>query len=163
MAKSKYPVTQAIRFLRSQQIDFSPHTYAYGDHGGAVQAAAALQLPAHYVVKTLVMQTGDHAPFLMLMHGDQTVSTKRLARAMGTKQVEPANPANAQRCTGYRVGGISPFGTRTSMPVYVQATILALERIYINGGKRGFLVEIDPATLPATLNAIAVDAVVDEQ
>ena len=163
MAKSRYPVTQAIRYLRSKQIDFTPHRYEYAEHGGAEQAAAALNLPAYRVVKTLVMETEDRELFIMLMHGGQTVSTKQLARVMGKKKVMSADPNKAQRCTGYQVGGISPFGVRTALPVYVQATILELEQIYINGGKRGFLVAIDPHALTRHLNAIAVDVIVDDQ
>ena len=161
MAKNRLPITPAVHFLRSQRIDFKPHFYAYAEHGGAGQAAAELKLPPHRVVKTLVLETVDQKPFLMLMHGDQTVSTKQLARAMGEKRVMPADPKKAQRITGYQVGGISPFGTRTALPVVVQETILALDSICINGGKRGFLVEIDPAVLTRDLGAIAVNAAAD--
>jgi Cys-tRNA(Pro) deacylase len=160
MAKSKYPITPAVRFLRAKQIDFIPHTYAYSDHGGANQAAEVLKVPAHRVVKTLVMETDGRVLFLMLMHGDQEVSTRQLARVIERKKVLPADPAVAERSTGYRVGGISPFATRNRVPVYVEASILALKSILINGGKRGFLVEIDPAVLTEQLNAIAVKAAV---
>jgi len=161
MAKNRLPITPAVRFLRSQRIDFKPHIYAYAEHGGAGQAAAELNLPPHRVVKTLVLETADQKVFLMLMHGDQTVSTKQLARAMGKKRVMPADPIKARRITGYPVGGISPFGTRTALPVVVQETILALDRIFINGGKRGFLVEIDPAVLTGELGAMAVSAAIE--
>ena len=160
MAKHSPPTTQALRYLRSKRIAFKPHTYAYVDHGGAGQAAAELQIPPHRVVKTLVMEAEDGTPFLMLMHGDQTVSTKQLARAMGKKRVMPTAPDKAQRCTGYRVGGISPFGTCMVLPVLVQESILRLDTIFINGGKRGFLVEIEPAVLIRELDAVAVDAAI---
>jgi Cys-tRNA(Pro) deacylase len=116
-----------------------------------------LSIPVHRVVKTLVMETEDLSPLLMLMHGDQTVSTRQLARVIGAKRVLPVSPEKALHCTGYQVGGISPFGTRQKMPVFVQATILKLKTIYINGGKRGFIVQIDPAALLKTLAAIPVD------
>ena len=117
MAKSKYPITPAVRFLRSKGIGFKPHTYAYSDHGGANQAAQALKVPAHRVVKTLVMETDNQVLFLMLMHGDREVSTRQLARVIGRKKVFPAAPAAAERVTGCRVGGISPFTTRNRLPV----------------------------------------------
>jgi len=158
MTKSKYPITPAVRFLRAKRIDFKAHTYTYSDHGGAGQAAEALNVDAHRVVKTLVMKAEDRVLLLMLMHGDREVSTRQLARVIGRKKVLPADPSVAQRSTGYQVGGISPFGTRNRLPVYVEESILALESIFINGGKRGFLVEIDPAILTKTLNAIAVKA-----
>lgn len=158
MAKIRFPITPAVRFLRSKQIEFKPHRYAYAEHGGACQAAAELNLAPHRVVKTLVLETADQTPFLMLMHGGQMVSTKQLARVMGQKRVVPAEPAKAQRVTGYQVGGISPFGTRTALTVFVQESILALDAMYINGGKRGFLVEIDPAVLIQELGAVAVAA-----
>lgn len=161
MAKKRFPITPAVRFLRAQRIDFKPHMYPYTEHGGAAQAAAELNLPPHRVVKTLVMETDDRNPFLMLMHGDQTVSTKQLARAMGKKRVVPADPEKAQRITGYQVGGISPFGTRMALPVVVQKTILELDTMVVNGGKRGFLVEIDPPVLIRELDAVAVDAAID--
>jgi Cys-tRNA(Pro) deacylase len=131
--------------------------YAYSDHGGARQAAMELNIPEHRVVKTLVMETEDQSPLLALMHGDQTVSTRQLARVIGTKKVFPVQPEKALNVTGYQVGGISPFGTRQNMPVYVQTTILKLKTIYINGGKRGFMVEVDPSVLLKTLSAIPVD------
>jgi Cys-tRNA(Pro) deacylase len=158
MAKSRHPITPAVRFLRAKRIDFKPRTYPYSDHGGANQAAAALAVPPCRVVKTLVMETDNRVLFLMLMHGDREVSTRQLARILARKKVLPAAPATAERCTGYRVGGISPFATRNRLPVYVEESILALESIFINGGKRGFLVEIDPAVLTERLNAIAVKA-----
>jgi Cys-tRNA(Pro) deacylase len=132
--------------------------YTYVDHGGAAQAARELQLPLHRVIKTLVLETDERKRLLMLMHGDQTVSTRNLARVLGVKKMIPADPRNALRCTGYQVGGISPFGTLQRLPVYVQRSILDLKVIYINGGKRGFLVAIDPAVLTRLLDAVPVDA-----
>ena len=163
MAKNRLPITPAVRFLRLKRVDFKPYIYTYAEHGGAGRAAAELKFSPHRVVKTLVFETADQTPFLMLMHGDQAVSTKQLARSMDQKRVLPADPKKAQRVTGYQVGGISPFGTRTAMPVYVQETILALDSICINGGKRGFLVEIDPAVLIRELGAVTVRAAVDGQ
>ncbi|WP_319409832.1 YbaK/EbsC family protein [uncultured Desulfosarcina sp.] len=157
MPRPRYPITPAIRFLRSKQVDFHSLIYPYANHGGARQAAVELSIPEHRVVKTLVMETEDLSPLLVLMHGDQAVSTRQLARVIGAKKVLPVRPEKALYCTGYQVGGISPFGTRQKMPVFVQATILELKTIYINGGKRGFIVEIDPAILLKTLAAIPVD------
>ncbi len=157
MTRSRYPITPAIRFLRSKQVNYNPLIYTYVEHGGACQAAKQLHIPEHRVVKTLVMETEDQTPLLVLMHGDQAVSTRQLARIAGTKKVLPVRPDKALNCTGYQVGGISPFGTRQAMPVYIQSTILDMETIFINGGKRGFLIEIDPAVLKDTLAAIPVD------
>ncbi|BBO66845.1 Cys-tRNA(Pro)/Cys-tRNA(Cys) deacylase [Desulfosarcina alkanivorans] len=157
MAKLRFPVTRAVRFLRSKQVDFKPFLYSYADHGGARQAASELQVPEGRVVKTLVMETGGGAPLLALMHGDRAVSTRRLARFIGSKKVVPVTPQSALRCTGYQVGGISPFGTRQALPVYVQATVLKMKTIFINGGKRGFLVEVEPGVLLKTLSATPVD------
>jgi Cys-tRNA(Pro) deacylase len=157
MTKTNYPVTPAIRFLRSRKIDFNPFLYTYAGHGGARQAAEALMIPAHRVIKTLVMTSDEQSLLLVLMHGDRTVSTRQLARSIGSKTVRPIPHENTERCTGYRVGGISPFGTRKAMRVYVQQTVLDATTIFINGGKRGFLLEIKPKVLLDTLGAIAVD------
>lgn len=157
MARPRYPITRAIRLLRSKQVDFNPFIYTYADHGGARRAAMELHLPLHRVVKTLVMETEGQSPLLVLMHGDQAVSTRQLSRIIGSKKVLPVRPDKALNYTGYQVGGISPFGTRQVMPVYVQATILDLKTIFINGGKRGFLVEIEPAVLLDVLSAVPVD------
>jgi Cys-tRNA(Pro) deacylase len=157
MARTDIPMTQAVRFLRARAIAFAPHPYPYEAHGGTGHAARCLGVSEHAVVKTLVFETDGGRPLLMLMHGDCNVSTKQLARELGVRQVNPASEAAAQKVTGYQVGGISPFGTRQSVPVYVEAAILELDRIYINGGKRGFLVEIDPAHLREALNAQPVN------
>lgn len=147
MAKTDYPNTLAIRFLKARHINFTPHLYQYEEHGGTQHAADMLNVSEHSVIKTLVMETDSGRPFLILMHGDCEVSMKQLARCLGVKRVAPCDATAAHKYTGYLVGGISPFGTRTPLPVYVEASILALDKIYINGGKRGFLVEIDPCDL----------------
>ena len=157
MASPRYPITAAIRFLRTKKVPFSAHRYTYVDHGGTRQAAKQLNIGEHRIIKTLVMETENHHPLLVLMHGDQAVSTRQLARTIGSKKVRPVRPERALSCTGYPVGGISPFGTRQALPVYVQATILNLDTIYINGGKRGFLVKIDPNVLLERLSATPVD------
>ncbi len=142
-----YPVTTAIRVLREKKIAFTPHLYAYEERGGTRVSAQALGVSEHQVVKTLVFQTDERKVLLVLMHGDREVSAKELARTLGVKRVEPADEQTAQRQTGYQFGGTSPFGTRQPLPVCVEESILALPTIYINGGKRGFLVEISPADL----------------
>lgn len=155
-----HPVTPAVRFLREKKIDFVPHLYDYVEKGGAKESARQLGLDVHAVVKTLVLETNEKKPLVVLMHGDREVSTKNLARLLNVKSVEPVTPERATKLTGYLVGGTSPFGTRTKMPVYVEATILNLDRIYINGGKRGFLVEIEPGVLQSSLNAVEVSVAV---
>jgi Cys-tRNA(Pro) deacylase len=151
---SQTPATQA---LRAAGVVFSEHPYDYVERGGAAEPARQLGLPLHAVVKTLVMQDERAQPLLVLMHGDREVSTKRLARAIGAKAVEPCSPDVAQRHSGYLVGGTSPFGTRKPMPVWVQASVLGLERIYVNGGRRGFLVGLAPQVLTDVLAARGVD------
>ncbi len=146
-----YPITPAIRFLREKKVDFVPHLYDYVEKGGTGESARQLGVDEHAVVKTLIFETNEKKPLIVLMHGDRQVSAKNLARHIGVKSVEPATPERASKHTGYLVGGTSPFGTRTAMPVYVEATIFALDAIYINGGKQGFLVEIDPAVLKQVL------------
>lgn len=148
--------TPATQFLRAQKVDFSEHPYDYVEHGGTAESARQLGVDEHAVVKTLVMQDQDAKPLVVLMHGDRQVSTKNLARQIGAKKVEPCKPEVAQRHSSYLVGGTSPFGFRKAVPVYVEAGILALPRIYINGGRRGYLVGIDPAVLMAQLGAVAV-------
>jgi Cys-tRNA(Pro) deacylase len=160
MTKRDYPNTSAIRFLRAKQIHFVPHLYRYEEHGGTGHAADMLNVPEHSVIKTLVLETDSHHPFLVLMHGDCEVSTKQLARCLGVRRVVPCDTPSAHKYTGYVVGGISPFGTRTPLPVYVEATILALDKIYINGGKRGFLVEIDPCDLQKALPVEKVEVAI---
>ncbi len=152
------PSTPANRLLRARKITFTEHFYSYVDHGGTGVASRALGVPEHAVIKTLVLQDDRAHPFIMLMHGDREVSMKGLARAIGVKLVEPCKPDVAERHSGYRVGGTSPFGTRKAMPVYVEHGVLELERIWINGGSRGYLLGIVPADLLAVLNPIPVHA-----
>ncbi|RPJ59457.1 MAG: aminoacyl-tRNA deacylase [Acidobacteria bacterium] len=157
MSKNDYPITQGVRFLREKKIDFVPRQYDYQEHGGTARASLLLGVPEEIVVKTLVMETDAGRPLIVLMHGNREVSTKQLARTLGAKSVAPCDVAKTERLTGYSVGGISPFGTRQKMPVYIEKTILALPRIYINGGKRGFLVEVDPKQAQDALAAVAVE------
>ncbi|MEA2175013.1 MAG: hypothetical protein QOD00_2605 [Blastocatellia bacterium] len=147
----KFPMTAAIRVLREKGVAFEPHLYQYVERGGTAHSASALGVAEHAVVKTLVMETDESEPLIVLMHGDREVSTKRLARTLKVRSVQPCKPETAQKQTGYMVGGTSPFGTRRKMPVYVERTIFQLPKIYINGGKRGFLVSIDPQALRALL------------
>ena len=157
MVRDTYPVTPAVRLLRERGVAFTPHLYAYEPKGGTKRSAAELEVDEHVVVKTLVMETDARRPLLVLMHGDREVSTRQLARVIGARSVAPASEATARRLTGYEPGGISPFGTRTPLDVYAERTIFALPRILINGGRRGFLVEIDPGDLAAVLQVIEVE------
>jgi len=154
MAKKEHiSETPATQLLRKQQVAFSEHPYDYEEHGGTSVSARALGVDEHHVVKTLVMQDETAKPLMVLMHGDCKVSTKNLARAIGCKSVEPCKPEVAQRHSGYMVGGTSPFGSKKAMPVYVEESILALDKIYINGGRRGYLVGIAPQVLLDVVNA----------
>jgi Cys-tRNA(Pro) deacylase len=157
MATRHVSETPATQFLRRQRVVFTAHPYDYVEHGGTAESARQLGLDEHHVVKTLVMQDETASPLLVLMHGDRKVSTKALARAAGVKAVEPCAPALAQRHTGYLIGGTSPFGTRKPMPVFAQRTIVELPRIYINGGRRGYLVGLDPRELLRLLSPMLVD------
>ena len=150
--------TPATQMLRQHQVAFTEHPYDYVEHGGTAESARQLGLDEHTVVKTLVMQDQDAKPLIILMHGDRQVSTKNLARQIGAKKVEPCRPEVAQRHSGYLVGGTSPFGLRKAMPVHVESSILALERIWINGGRRGFLVGLAPTVLTEVLGARPVQA-----
>lgn len=148
MAKKEHiSETQATQLLRKQHVAFSEHPYPYEEHGGTSVSARELGVPEHAVVKTLVMQDEAAKPMIVLMHGDCKVSTKNLAREIACKSVEPCKPDVAQRHSGYMIGGTSPFGTKRAMPVYVEAGILELDMIYINGGRRGFLIGIKPQVL----------------
>ena len=151
-------VTPAIRVLRASNVPFTEHLYRYEERGGTRVSARELGVDEHVVIKTLVMQDERKQPLLVLMHGDREVSTKNLARQIGAKAVEPCDAAVAGRHTGYQVGGTSPFGTRKELAVYVEASILDLPRIYINGGKRGFLVALAPADLVRVLSPTTVEA-----
>ena len=157
MGKKKTPATAALRALRAAGVDFTEHAYDYVPRGGTASSAAALGVDEHVVVKTLIMEDEARAPLVVLMHGDQAVSTKALARQLDKKAVQPCDPAVAEKHSGYQVGGTSPFGLRRAMPVYVQRTILNLERIYLNGGRRGLLVNLPTAALVQVLGATPVD------
>jgi Cys-tRNA(Pro) deacylase len=150
--------TPATAFLKRHGVAFTEHVYAYEEHGGTAVSARALGVDEHSVVKTLVMEDERRQPLVVLMHGDRTVSVKNLARQAGVKRIEPCAPEVAQRHSGYQVGGTSPFGTRKAMPVYLEKTVLDLDRIYINGGRRGFLVGIDPRELVRVLEPRLVEA-----
>lgn len=154
--------TPATQFLRARGVSFSEHVYEYVEHGGTAVSARALGVDEHHVVKTLVMEDESDAPLIVLMHGDCSVSTKNLARQAGRKRIEPCKPEVAQRHSGYMVGGTSPFGTRKRLPVFVERTVLGLPQIYINGGRRGYLIGIDPAILTRLLAAVAVDCALKE-
>lgn len=156
MAKDKTPVTPAVRQLRAEKVEYADHPYTYEEKGGTAVSARELGVDEHCVIKTLVMEDERKEPLIVLMHGDRQVSTKELARIIGVKQVSPCTADAAQRHTGYLVGGTSPFGTRRRMPVYMEAGISELERIYINGGKRGYLVSMTPAELIRVLQPITV-------
>ncbi len=155
MAKKERHVseTPATQVLRAAGVEFSEHPYDYVDRGGTAESARQLGVDEHMVVKTLVMQDERRQPLIVLMHGDREVSLKALAREIGAKSVEPCKPEDAQRASGYQVGGTSPFGTRKAMPVCVEASVLALPRILINGGRRGYLVGIAPEVLTRLLAA----------
>ena len=156
MIKINYPVTSAVRLLRAKKIAFEPHLYDYKERGGTAHSAAELGVHEHAVVKTLVMETDSREPLLVLMHGDCEVSTKELARVIGVRSVASCESATAQKHTGYLVGGTSPLGTRKQLPVYAERTIFDLPGIYINGGKRGFLVSIAPGDLKEMLTIAEV-------
>lgn len=153
--------TPATAFLKAQGIVFTEHPYDYLEHGGAQHSAQVLGLDPFSVVKTLIMQNEAAEPLVVLMHGNKTVSTKNLARQIGAKSVAPCKPEVANRHSGFLVGGTSPFGTRRKMQVYIERSILALPRICINGGRRGYLVGIDPAVCVTLLDARAVDCALD--
>jgi Cys-tRNA(Pro) deacylase len=160
MTNRECPITPAVRFLRERKVDFTPHLYQYEEHGGTRVGARELNLPEHILVKTLVMETDRHQSLLLLMHGDCEVSTKKLARILGVKSVLPCDEKTAHRLTGYVFGGTSPFGTHKPLLVYAERSIFDLPSIFINGGKRGFLVEIDPGILRATLPIKEVDVAI---
>jgi len=156
MAKEKVPVTAAIRHLRSENVAFSEHLYQYEEKGGTAVSARELGVDEHSVIKTLVMEDERKSPLIVLMHGDCQVSTKELARVMGVKMITPCSPESAQRHTGYLVGGTSPFGVKKAVPVYMEESIISLPRILLNGGKRGFLVGLDPAEAVRVLRPVLV-------
>lgn len=154
--------TPATVFLKRHGVAYTEHEYDYVEHGGTEVPARALGVPEHQVVKTLVMQDEAGKPLIVLMHGDRTVSTKNLARQAGAKRIEPCRPDAAQRHSGYQVGGTSPFGTRKNLPVYLERSILELAKIYINGGRRGYLVGLAPAELARTLQPKLVQVALED-
>ena len=160
--KERVSETPATALLRAQSVAFTEHPYDYLEHGGAMHSASVLRLDPFTVVKTLIMQDQDAKPLVVLMHGNRKVSTKNLARQIGAKSVEPCSPEVANRHSGYLVGGTSPFATRRAMPVYIEETILAQPRIVINGGRRGYLVGIEPQICVRLLGAQAVQCALAE-
>jgi len=158
MTQDKHPTTQAVRVLREHGVEFTHHPYPYEERGGTGVSARALGVDEHAVIKTLIMEDDAKRPMIVLMHGDREVSTKNLARHIGVKAIAPCAPAAADRHSGYQVGGTSPFGTRRAMPVYMEKTIAELPRVYINGGRRGYLVGLAPADLVRVLGPVLVEA-----
>ncbi len=162
MKKHKIPVTIGIRWLRARQAEFEVHLYNYEEHGGTAVAAEALAVDEHCMIKTLVLADSQGQPLLMLMHGDRQVSTHQLARQLGVKSIHPCDSREAHRQTGYMVGGTSPFGTRHELPVYCEESILILDRLYINGGRRGLLVAMTPRELTRLLNPHPVQVAITD-
>ena len=156
----EYPITTAVRDLREKGLNFVPHLYNYVEKGGTGESARQLGVDEHAVIKTLVMEDETKQPLIVLMHGDREVSTRNLARQTGRKTIEPCAPDTAQRHTGYQVGGTSPFGTRKALPVFIERSILALDRIYINGGRRGMLVSLTPHDLVRVLEPTSVEVAI---
>ena len=154
--------TPATLFLGEHGVSFTEHFFEYVEHGGTAHTASALGVPEHEVVKTLIMETDRGEPLVVLMHGDRKVSTKELARAAGVKRIAPCKPEAAQRHSGYLIGGVSPFGTRRKMPVYLERSVLDLPRIYINGGRRGYLLGMDSAELQRVLSPVLVEVGLEE-
>ncbi len=157
---SKAPSTNATRLLKQTGVPFTEHLYRYEEHGGTQVSARELGVAEHAVIKTLVMEDEKGAPLIILMHGDREVSTKELARQIGTKSVQPCKPEVANRHSGYLVGGTSPLGTKKTMPIHAEATIFDLDRIYLNGGSRGFLVGLDPMDLDKVVTLTRVSAAI---
>ncbi len=156
MTRDKTPMTPAVRVLREAGVAFTEHPYTYVEHGGTATFAREAGVDEHQVIKTLILEDDAKRPFVVLMHGDREVSTREMARILGVKSVRPCSPETAERHSGYMVGGTSPFGLRKPLPVYVEATILELPKIYINGGKRGFLVGLAPQDLVRVLKPTPV-------
>ena len=162
MKKPSHSETPATQYLRKSGVAFTEHFYEYVEKGGTAVSSEALGVPEHSVVKTLMMEDETRAPLVVLMHGDRKVSTKNLARQAGRKRIEPCQPEVAQRHSGYQVGGTSPFGTRKKMPVYMERSILELDKIWINGGRRGFLVCVAPNEIVRTLAPTLVDVALED-
>ena len=159
---TKLTGTPATAFLREKGVAFTEHHFEYVEHGGTAHTSAALGVPEHQVVKTLIMENEKAEPLVVLMHGDRKVSTKALARAAGMKRIAPCKPETATRHSGYLIGGTSPFGTRKAMPVFLERSVLDLPRIYINGGRRGYLLGMDSAELVRVLSPVLVEAALEE-
>ena len=155
-------MTPATAFLAKHGVSFSEHSFEYVERGGTSVSSNALGVPEHHVVKTLIMENEKGDPLVVLMHGDRKVSTKELARQAGVKRIAPCKPEDAQRHSGYLVGGTSPFGTRKRMPIYLERSVLELPCIYINGGRRGYLLGMDPAVLTRVLEPVLVDVALEE-
>ncbi len=155
--KARNPATPATEFLARHGVAYTEHVYDYVEHGGTAVSSSALGVPEHEVVKTLVMETDKGDPLVVLMHGDRKVSTKELARVAGAKRIFPCKPEDATRHSGYLVGGCSPFGTRKRMPVYLEKSVLGLPRIYINGGRRGYLLGMAPGEIVRVLSPVLVE------
>jgi Cys-tRNA(Pro) deacylase len=156
MGKDKLPITPGIRFLRAAKVSYTDHLYKYEERGGTTVSARELKVDEHSVVKTLVMEDEQKRPVIVLMHGDCQVSTKELARQIGVKAITPCTPETAEKHTGYKLGGTSPFGTRRMLPIYLEAGILDLPTIYINAGQRGYLVGLNPRDILPLLNPVLV-------
>lgn len=154
--------TPATALLAKHGIAYTEHEFEYVEHGGTGHSSASMGVPEHQVIKTLVMENERGEPLIVLMHGDRKVSTKELARQAGTKRIAPCKPEVATRHSGYLIGGTSPFGTRKRMPVYLERSVLALERIYINGGRRGYLLGMEPQVLTRLLDPVLVDVALQE-
>jgi len=159
---SKVSETPATAFLKKLGIAYTEHVYEYVEHGGTSVSSSALGVDEHHVVKTLIFENDKRAPLCVLMHGDRKVSTKELARQIGVKRVAPCTPDDAHRHSGYQVGGCSPFGLRKPMPVYVEKSILALERIYINGGRRGYLLGMPPGDVVKAVKPVEVEVALED-
>ncbi|MFV0389372.1 MAG: YbaK/EbsC family protein [Pyrinomonadaceae bacterium] len=159
----KFPITQAVRFLRKNHVDFEPYLYDYIEKGGTKHSSEVLGVDEHSIIKTIVLETNERKPLIVLMHGNLVVSTKQLAREINVKSIVPTTSTRAQQITGYLVGGTSPFGTRTKVPIYVEQTVFRLRRVYINGGKRGFLVAINPAIIRQTFQIKEVNIGIEKE
>lgn len=159
--KEKIPVTPAVRALREHGVPFEPYFYRYSEKVRGVEAALLLGIPPHAMVKTIVLEDDRREPLIMLQHIDREISTRELARLLGVRSIQPCDPERVTRLTGYQVGGCSPFGTRQPLPVYVESSVMALKALYINGGKRGFLVRIHPAGLETILHPRPVQVAID--
>lgn len=157
MTKQNFPSTSATRILEKHGVSYSSHLYPYQEKGGTAVSSRELGVSEHLVIKTLIMENEKKDPLIVLMHGNMQVSTKALARTIGAKTISPCRPETAEKHSGYQVGGTSPFGTRRAMPIYVEKSILSIDKIFINGGKRGYLVSISPSELMRVLNAIPVE------